>query len=110
MSDKEEVGAVDVFPYLQQLYERGGSDLFFSVGAPAHMKLEGISQALNQPIHACIGHSAGALTLMASRRRGLSASSDRGDRDIAGIGDERPCGLGRDLAPSRLGDRRSAER
>lgn len=35
--------------------------------------LENISQALNQPIHACIGHSAGALTLMASRRRGLSA-------------------------------------
>lgn len=50
MSDKEEVGAVDVFPYLQQLYERGGSDLFFSVGAPAHMKLEGISQALNQRV------------------------------------------------------------
>ena len=50
MSDTEEVGAVDVFPYLQQLYERGGSDLFFSVGAPAHMKLEGISQALNQRV------------------------------------------------------------
>ena len=50
MSDTEEVGAVDVFPYLQQLYERGGSDLFFSVGAPAHMKLEGISQALDQRV------------------------------------------------------------
>jgi twitching motility protein PilU len=50
MSDTEEIGAVDVFPYLQQLYERGGSDLFFSVGAPAHMKLEGISQALNQRV------------------------------------------------------------
>jgi twitching motility protein PilU len=48
MSDTEAVGAVDVFPYLQQLYERGGSDLFFSVGAPAHMKIEGISQALDQ--------------------------------------------------------------
>jgi twitching motility protein PilU len=50
MSDTEAVGAVDVFPYLQQLYERGGSDLFFSVGAPAHMKLEGISQALDQRV------------------------------------------------------------
>ena len=50
MSDTEEVGAVDVFPYLQQLYERGGSDLFFSVGAPAHMKIEGISQALDQRV------------------------------------------------------------
>ncbi|HUE93767.1 PilT/PilU family type 4a pilus ATPase [Pseudomonas sp.] len=50
MSDTEAVGTVDVFPYLQQLYERGGSDLFFSVGAPAHMKIEGISQALDQRV------------------------------------------------------------
>ncbi|WP_339463713.1 PilT/PilU family type 4a pilus ATPase [Pseudomonas sp. EA_105y_Pfl2_R69] len=50
MSDTEEGGAVDVFPYLQALYQRGGSDLFFSVGAPAHMKLEGISQALDQRV------------------------------------------------------------
>ncbi|MVW74001.1 PilT/PilU family type 4a pilus ATPase [Pseudomonas xionganensis] len=38
---------LDVFPYLQALYEKGGSDLFFSVGAPVHIKLEGISQALD---------------------------------------------------------------
>ena len=50
MSDTNEVGPVDVFPYLQTLYERGGSDLFFSVGAPVHMKLEGISQALQEPV------------------------------------------------------------
>ncbi len=50
MSDTAAVNAVDVFPYLQQLYERGGSDLFFSVGAPAHMKIEGISQALDQRV------------------------------------------------------------
>ena len=50
MSDTNEVGLVDVFPYLQTLYERGGSDLFFSVGAPVHMKLEGISQALQEPV------------------------------------------------------------
>ncbi|WP_372866955.1 PilT/PilU family type 4a pilus ATPase [Pseudomonas sp.] len=40
--------AVDVFPYLQLLYERGGSDLFFSVGAPPHMKLEGHSQPVGE--------------------------------------------------------------
>jgi twitching motility protein PilU len=40
--------AVDVFPYLQLLYERGGSDLFFSVGAPPHMKVEGHSQAVGE--------------------------------------------------------------
>lgn len=50
MSDTNEAGPVDVFPYLQTLYERGGSDLFFSVGAPVHMKLEGISQALHEPV------------------------------------------------------------
>ena len=50
MSDTNEVGPVDVFPYLQTLYERGGSDLFFSVGAPVHMKLEGVSQALHEPV------------------------------------------------------------
>lgn len=50
MSDTNEVGLVDVFPYLQTLYERGGSDLFFSVGAPVHMKLEGVSQALHEPV------------------------------------------------------------
>ncbi|MNF37036.1 Twitching mobility protein [compost metagenome] len=42
--------AVDVFPYLQLLYERGGSDLFFSVGAPPHMKLEGHSQAVGERV------------------------------------------------------------
>lgn len=50
MSNTAEVGAMDVFPYLQALYQRGGSDLFFSVGAPAHIKLEGISQALDQHV------------------------------------------------------------
>jgi len=42
--------AVDVFPYLQLLYERGGSDLFFSVGAPPHMKLEGHSQPVGERV------------------------------------------------------------
>ncbi|MDO9625906.1 MAG: PilT/PilU family type 4a pilus ATPase [Pseudomonas sp.] len=42
--------AVDVFPYLQLLYERGGSDLFFSVGAPPHIKIEGHSQAVDERV------------------------------------------------------------
>lgn len=50
MSDTDEVGALDVFPYLQALYQRAGSDLFFSVGAPVHIKLEGLSQALDQRV------------------------------------------------------------
>lgn len=32
---------MDVFQYLQTLVEQGGSDLFFSVGAPVNMKREG---------------------------------------------------------------------
>lgn len=35
--------------------------------------IKAVSQGLDQPLHACVGHSAGALTLMASRHRGLSA-------------------------------------
>ncbi len=31
----------DVYPYLQQLYERGGSDMFFSVGSAPQVKMTG---------------------------------------------------------------------
>lgn len=31
----------DVYPLLQTLYEKGGSDMFFSVGTPPQIKLEG---------------------------------------------------------------------
>lgn len=47
MSDVPGNDTVDVFPYLQALHQHGGSDLFFSVGAPAHMKVEGQSKPLN---------------------------------------------------------------
>ncbi|WP_437879996.1 PilT/PilU family type 4a pilus ATPase [Pseudomonas sp. LRF_L74] len=40
--------AIDVFPYLQLMHERGGSDLFLSVGAPPHMKVEGHSQIIGE--------------------------------------------------------------
>ncbi|WP_375739273.1 PilT/PilU family type 4a pilus ATPase [Pseudomonas boanensis] len=50
MNDSPDHRSVDVFPYLQQLYERGGSDLFLSVGAPPHMKVEGHSQPAGEEV------------------------------------------------------------
>lgn len=50
MSPTLETAELDVFLYLQALHERGGSDMFFSVGAPAHLKLEGASQAFDQRV------------------------------------------------------------
>ena len=50
MSHTLETAELDVFLYLQALHERGGSDMFFSVGAPAHLKLEGASQAFDQRV------------------------------------------------------------
>ncbi|WP_044871521.1 PilT/PilU family type 4a pilus ATPase [Pseudomonas sp. LFM046] len=43
MNDSTAEPAADVFPMLRLLHERGGSDLFLSVGAPPHMKVEGHS-------------------------------------------------------------------
>ncbi|SDU33278.1 PilT/PilU family type 4a pilus ATPase [Halopseudomonas salegens] len=39
---------MDVFQYLHKLVEQGGSDLFFSVGAPVNMKREGEFAALDE--------------------------------------------------------------
>jgi twitching motility protein PilU len=50
MSHSLETAELDVFLYLQALHERNGSDMFFSVGAPAHLKLEGHSQALDERV------------------------------------------------------------
>jgi len=45
------MSAYDVFPYLNLLYEQGGSDMYFSVGAVPQMKVEGISRAIGkQPL------------------------------------------------------------
>ena len=38
----------DVYPYLQQLYERGGSDMFFSVGSAPQVKVEGRTQPVGE--------------------------------------------------------------
>lgn len=40
------MSAYDVFPYLNVLYEQGGSDLYFSVGAVPQMKVEGSSRSV----------------------------------------------------------------
>lgn len=40
----------DVIQYLRLLPERGGSDMFFSVGAPPHLKAEGHSQAADDRV------------------------------------------------------------
>jgi twitching motility protein PilU len=50
MSHSLETAELDVFLYLQALHERDGSDMFFSVGAPAHLKIEGHSQALDERV------------------------------------------------------------
>ncbi len=50
MNDATRDDPADVFPYLQALHQRGGSDLFFSVGAPPHLKLEGSSQPLGERV------------------------------------------------------------
>ena len=50
MNDSTHDDPADVFPYLQLLHQRGGSDLFFSVGAPPHMKREGSSQPLGERV------------------------------------------------------------
>jgi twitching motility protein PilU len=50
MNDSTHDDAADVFPYLQLLHQRGGSDLFFSVGAPPHIKREGVSQPLGERV------------------------------------------------------------
>ncbi len=38
----------DAFPYLNLLYEQGGSDMYFSVGAVPQMKVEGISRSIGK--------------------------------------------------------------
>ncbi|MDX5372291.1 MAG: PilT/PilU family type 4a pilus ATPase [Pseudomonadaceae bacterium] len=42
--------SLDVFDYLQRMRELQASDLFLSVGAPAHAKVEGHSQALDERV------------------------------------------------------------
>ena len=42
-----QVVAPDVYKYLQQLHEQGGSDLFLSVGTTGQIKIEGVTRPVN---------------------------------------------------------------
>ncbi|KTC71694.1 type II secretion system protein [Legionella birminghamensis] len=39
---------MDITPFFKLMVERGASDLFFSVGAPPHIKMEGITSPIGQ--------------------------------------------------------------
>lgn len=47
MSDPNETTR-SVFPYLELLHQHAGSDMFFSVGSPPHIKLEGHARPLGE--------------------------------------------------------------
>ena len=40
---------VEIFSFLNLMVEKAGSDLFFSVGAPVNLKIEGITHPLKMP-------------------------------------------------------------
>ncbi|MCZ2405772.1 MAG: PilT/PilU family type 4a pilus ATPase [Burkholderiales bacterium] len=40
---------MEIFSFLNVLVEKGGSDLFFSVGAPVNLKIEGVTHPLTMP-------------------------------------------------------------
>jgi Tfp pilus assembly protein, ATPase PilU len=40
---------VEIFSFLNAMVEKGGSDLFFSVGAPVNLKIEGVTHPLKMP-------------------------------------------------------------
>ena len=41
---------MDIFSFLNAMVEKGGSDLFFSVGAPVNLKIEGVTHPLKMPV------------------------------------------------------------
>ncbi|TQN07825.1 hypothetical protein BDD18_0976 [Acidovorax temperans] len=40
---------MEIFSFLNLMVEKAGSDLFFSVGAPVNLKIEGITHPLKMP-------------------------------------------------------------
>ncbi|WP_374980213.1 PilT/PilU family type 4a pilus ATPase [Pseudomonas solani] len=49
MSDPNETKP-SVFPYLELLHQHAGSDMFFSVGAPPHIKIEGHARPVGERV------------------------------------------------------------
>ncbi|MDP1357472.1 type IV pili twitching motility protein PilT, partial [Klebsiella pneumoniae] len=41
---------MEIFSFLNVMVEKGGSDLFFSVGAPVNLKIEGVTHPLKMPV------------------------------------------------------------
>ncbi|WP_371234401.1 PilT/PilU family type 4a pilus ATPase [Pseudomonas sp. QE6] len=50
MSNASATALPDVFSYLSQLPQNAGSDMFFSVGAPPHIKVEGHSRPVGERV------------------------------------------------------------
>lgn len=48
MSDATDNALPDVYTYLNLLPQHAGSDMFFSVGAPPHIKIEGLSRPVGE--------------------------------------------------------------
>ncbi len=46
------MASVDITPVIKYMVEKGGSDLFFSTGAPIHMEIEGETMPINAQIMA----------------------------------------------------------
>ena len=40
---------MEIFSFLNVMVEKGGSDLFFSGGAPVNLKIEGVTHPLKMP-------------------------------------------------------------
>ncbi|MEM7254836.1 MAG: PilT/PilU family type 4a pilus ATPase [Pseudomonadota bacterium] len=49
-NEQEAEALADMTPYLRFMVERGASDLFFSTGAPVHVKIEGVVRALDRRV------------------------------------------------------------